>query len=790
MSHQQTARGLTRRTAAPTAGTTRTGALGLIGRGCYRHRIVTVFAWIVVVACLVTLWIQFGAAADDSFGGNDPGQTLLNAHFHRQSGDSLTLAIASKAPIGSPAVKARITSALMPFERAAGVTSVTSPFAAHGQISASGHEAFATVQFAEQGSKIPNSEALALMHDATVASGHGVTFSLGGDVVDLAETPYGGPTEGIGIMAAAIVLLIAFGSLLAMGLPIVTAVFGIGAGLSLIALIGHIFPAPSFSPIVASMIGLGVGVDYALFIVTRFREALRSGSTPQDAVVVTMNTAGRSVLTAGTTVAIGMLGLLVLRQQLMNGVAIAAAVTVGATVAGSLTLLPALLGFSGTRLAKPSRIRMPRFVTAAFGRRDRASGASPAGVPARIPAAERWAGVVQRRPVIAAVSSALVIGLLALPALGMKLSMPDESTQARGTMGYASYATMARGFGPGFDAPLIIAAKLPTPTASPAGGSGGSSPRADMVRLAAAVSHMHGIAHVTPVIESADGKAAMMIAYPKTGEQDPATDTLVNTLNSTVLPHATAGTGIHAYLTGPNAGNVTFANMTGQRLPWLVAIVVLVSMVLLMVVFRSLTIAIKAALMNLLSISAAYGVLVLVTQHGWLRQAFGFPETMPVTTWVPIFLFVILFGLSMDYEVFLLSRIKEHYDVTGDNAASVAKGLASTARVITAAAAIMVVVFMSFVLGANVSVKQVGLGLAVAVLIDATLVRLVLVPAVMELLGKANWWLPGPIARLLDQRPGGQRPGGQRYGLPGGSSDGQQDESALPTLAQAEGAAR
>jgi RND superfamily putative drug exporter len=762
MSHKQAAVGLAGRTAAPAAGAARAGALGLIGRACYRHRIVTVFSWIIVVACLVTLWMQFGAAADNSFGGSDPGQSVLNAHFHRQSGDSLTLAIASKAPIDSPGVKSRITSALVPFGRASGVTSVTSPLAAPGQISASRHQAFATVHFAVQGSKISNSEALALMHDATAASGNGVTFSLGGDVVDQAETPYGGPTEGIGILAASIVLLIAFGSLLAMGLPVVTAVFGIGAGLSLIALIGHIVPAPSFSPIVASMIGLGVGVDYALFIVTRFREALRSGAAPEDAVVVTMTTAGRSVLTAGATVAIGMLGLLVLRQQLMNGVAIAAAVTVAATVVGSLTLLPALLGFSGTRLAKPSRIRMPRFVAAAFGQRNRAAG------PAHIPAAERWAGVVQRRPVIAAVASAAVILLLALPALGMKLSMPDESAQARGTMGYASYATMARGFGPGFDAPLIIAAKLPTPTTSTSA-------------LAAAVSHTHGIARVTPVVESPDGKAAMMIAYPATGEQNPATDTLVNTLAGTVLPRATAGTGIHAYVTGPNAGNVAFANMTGQRLPWLVAIVVLVSMVLLMVVFRSLTIAIKAALMNLLSISAAYGVLVLVTQHGWLRQAFGFPETMPVTTWVPIFLFVILFGLSMDYEVFLLSRIKEHYDLTGDNAASVAKGLASTARVITAAAAIMVVVFMSFVLGADVSVKQVGLGLAVAVLIDATLVRLVLVPAVMELLGKANWWLPRPIARLLGQGHGGQGRGGHGHG-------GQQDEPAtLPTLTQASG---
>jgi RND superfamily putative drug exporter len=318
----------------------------------------------------------------------------------------------------------------------------------------------------------------------------------------------------------------------------------------------------------------------------------------------------------------------------------------------------------------------------------------------------------------------------------MKLNFPDESSQARGTMGYASYATMARGFGPGFDAPVIVAAALPAPGASTG-------------RLAAAVAHTPGVAAVTPVVRSTDGKAAMMIAYPTTGEQDTATNALVNHLTDDVIPGATAGTGIRAYLTGPNAGGVAFANLVSQRLPWLIGVVVLVSMVLLTVMFRSVTIAIKAAVMNLLSISAAYGVLVLISQDGWLHQAFGFPENVPVTTWVPMFLFVILFGLSMDYEVFLLSRIRESYDATGDNAASVAHGLARTARVITAAAAIMIVVFLSFVAGADVSVKQIGLGLAVAVLIDATLVRMVLVPGVMELLGKANWWLPGPLARVL-----------------------------------------
>ena len=715
----------------PTAGPTvprpaRSSLLGRLGRGCYRHRWLTLIVWIAGLACLITLWTRFGAGYDNSFNGSDPGQAVLNAHFHRQSGDQLTLAIRSEQDIRSPAVRTRVAGALAPLRHAAGVTAVTSPYQAPGQISRDGHIAFATVQFGRPGSAIPNGEALALMQDARSASGPGVTFSLGGDVVDLAETPYGGPTEGVGVVAAAFVLLIAFGSLLAMGLPVVTALFGIGCGLALIALLGHVFPAPSFSPIVAGMIGLGVGVDYALFIVTRFREALRAGEEPPGAVVTAMSTAGRSVLTAGTTVVIGMLGLLVLRQPLLNGVAVAAAATVAMTVAGSLTLLPALLGFTGTRLAKRSRFRL---------RRTRES-ASPERNGTSRHVAERWAAVVQRRPVIAAVLSAAAILALAAPALGLKLSFPDESAEARGTMGYATYATMARGFGPGFDAPLVIAATLP-------------SRSADTARLAAALRNTAGVVGVTPARVSPDGRAVMMIAYPATGEQDPATDTLVNRITGTVLPRATAGTGIRAYVTGPNAANVAFANMVRARLPWLVAIVVLVSMVLLTVVFRSVTVAIKAAVMNLLSISAAYGVLVLVSQHGWGRQLFGFPETMPITTWVPIFLFVILFGLSMDYEVFLISRIREVYDETGDNALAVARGLSSTARVITAAAAIMVVVFLSFVLGANVSVKQVGLGLAAAVLVDATLVRLVLVPAVMELLGRANWWLPGPLDRVL-----------------------------------------
>jgi uncharacterized membrane protein YdfJ with MMPL/SSD domain len=701
------------------------GPIGLLGRACYRHRWITLFAWLAGVACLITLWISFGAPAQDNFTGSDPGQALLDKHFPHASGDSLTLAIDSRAPLSDPATRARIEAALVPFAHAAHVTSITDPYRTQGQISRDGHIAFATVQFGVPSTSISNGEALALMHDATAASGHGLRFSLGGDVVDLAETPYGGPSDGIGAGAAAVVLLIAFGSFLAMGLPILTALLGIGAGLSVIGLLGHIAPAPSFSPVIAAMIGLGVGVDYALFVVTRFKEGLQAGRAPEDAAVTAMRTAGHTVLIAGTTVVIGMMGLLVLRQPLLNGVAVAAAATVAMVLLGSLTLLPALLGYSGTRLAKRSRLL-----------RWRRNQPATAGRSEKIPAAQRWAGMIQRRPVLATVMSTGIILALAAPALGMKLNSPDESSQARGTMGYASYATMARGFGPGFDAPVIVAAALPAPGASTA-------------RLAAAIRDTPGVASVTPVVRSTDGKAAMMIAYPTTGEQDTATNALVNRLNDQVIPRATAGTGIRAYLTGPNAGGVAFANLVSQRLPWLIAVVVLVSMVLLTVMFRSVTIAVKAAVMNLLSICAAYGVLVAITQDGWLRQAFGFPENVPVTTWVPMFLFVILFGLSMDYEVFLLSRIRESYDATGDNSASVAHGLARTARVITAAAAIMIVVFMANVIGPNVPVKQIGLGLAVAVLIDATLVRMVLVPGVMELLGKANWWLPGPLARVL-----------------------------------------
>jgi uncharacterized membrane protein YdfJ with MMPL/SSD domain len=696
--------------------------LARLGRACFRHRWATLIAWLAGLACLITLWQLYGAAADNTF-TSDPGQTLLNQHFPRQSGDQFTLAIKSAAPITSQPTRMRVETALTSFSAAKNVSGVSDPY---GHVSRDGHIAFATVQFDVPTASIPTGEIQTLMNDATHDTGHGVVFSLGGDIVDTIEQPYGGPSDGIGVTAAMIVLLIAFGSLLAMGLPVLTAMFGVGAGLSLIALLGHAFPAPSFSAIVAAMIGLGVGVDYALFIVTRYRTELRSGADPETATVTTMRYAGRSVLVAGSTVTIGMLGLLVLRESLLNGVAVAAAATVAMTVLAALTLLPALLGFSGTRLARPSRLRIRR--------------RSGTPRPDSEHPALRWARVIQRHPILATVASLVVLLVLAAPILAIQLNMPDDSTQPRGSMGYTTYETLAQGFGPGFDAPLIAVATAPSPAAAAADGA----------RIATAMRAVTGIAQVSPPVVAADGHAVMIIAYPATQQQDPATNALVNTLTSVTLP----STGTHAYLTGPNAGDVTFTDFMSSRLPWVIATVVVLAMVIMLASFRSVVIALKAAVMNLLSITAALGVLTAITQWGWGGSLFGFPEKMPITTWVPVFLFVILFGLSMDYEVFLLSRVREAWLGGQPNSAAVATGLAVTARVISAAAAIMVVVFLGFVATPDVSVKQIGLGLAIAVLVDATVVRLVLVPAVMELLGNANWWLPSWLGHLL---PGGEQ---------------------------------
>ncbi len=692
----------------------RDGPLVRLARYCHRRRRRVLLLWIVGAAAVMAAGFGFAAPADDDFAGGDSqsgqAQHLIERHFPQQNGDTITLAV--HADGGVAAVRPRVEKVLGQLEHGTHVTSVTSPYQARGQISPDGRTAFAPIQLDRISDDMPPAGVRKMISVARDASGGGLTFALDGEAVTKAETPGGGPTEGIGLLAAVIVLLVAFGSLLAMGLPVVTAIFGIGTGLAGIALLGHVLPAPSFSPIVAGLIGLGVGVDYALFIVTRYREALAEGEGPEEATGTAIATAGRSVLYAGSTVVVALLGLLVMQQRLLTSVAVAASVTVLMTMMAAVTLLPALLGFVGGRI--------DRFTLPLLNRRTN-----------RAPLSERWARVIQRRPITAGVTAAILLLILAAPAASMRLSFNDAGSQPHHTSSYAAHHILTGGLGPGYDAPLVFVSRSPGGTAA----------------VAAAVEHTPGVANVTPVRTSQDGAAAMFVAYPRTGLQDAATARLVHVLRDTVVPRA-GGSG-QVLLGGPNAGTVDFSDSVRSRLPWLIAVVVGLSLLLLLVLVRSVAIAIKAAVMNMLSIAAAYGVLTAIVQWGWLGHLLGFPSAMPVTPWVPLFMFPILFGLSTDYEVFLISRIREEYDLGAQTRDAVTRGLARTARVITAAAAIMVCVFLSVLLVGQLDVKEVGLGLGVAVLIDATVVRMVLVPAVMELLGRVNWWLPAWLDRIL-----------------------------------------
>ncbi|MDH6142843.1 putative membrane protein YdfJ with MMPL/SSD domain [Kitasatospora sp. GP30] len=699
------------------------GALTRLGRFCYGRRRLVLVGWVIGLVVLLVVGFGFKARADNDFTGGRSesahAQNLLKQHFPERKGSSLTLAIQAPAGLNDPAVRQRVDAMVATLEHSPHITAVGSPYDVPGQISHDGTAGFATTQ-SEQ-NPMDTSEVKHLISQAKAASGSGVTFALGGADVVTAETPYGGSSDAIGGLAAMLVILIAFGSLLAMGLTMLAALFGIGSGLALIFLLGHPIPAPSFSPLVATLLGLGVGIDYALFIVTRYREGLAEGDQPEQAVVFATARAGRSVLFAGATVVIAMLGLVVVQQRLLTATAVAASVTVLMTMITAVTLLPALLAFAGHGI---DRFKLPY-----LGR-----------TGSRSPMAERWARVIQRRPVTGLVTGASVMILLAVPALSMRLSFEDNSTEPHGTSGYTAHQILKQGFGPGFDAPFVVVAELPSPGAAAAIGP-----------LVNAVASAPGVAQTVPPERSADGAAELFIAYPTTAHQDPATPNLLDRLRGQVIPPAIAGTGLVVYVGGPTAGDTDFASEVSARLPWLIATVIGLALILLLVLVRSVAIAIKAAVMTLLSVGAAFGVLVMIVQWGWLNSFLGFPTTAPVTAWVPLFIFPILFGLSTDYEVFLVSRIREEYDAGNDTREAVARGLSRTARVITAAAAIMVTVFLSVLATPDIAVKEFGLGLAVAVFLDATLVRMVLVPAIMELLGKVNWWLPRWLDRILPQ---------------------------------------
>ncbi|HEX3981507.1 MAG TPA: MMPL family transporter [Acidimicrobiales bacterium] len=699
--------------------------LARIAGWCHDHRWWVLVLWLVaLVGSNVAAQTAGSNFSNNLTGGAQPVQQILDQAFPSQRGTPAQVVITTTGPITAPAVQERTAKLVAALTPLAHVSHVTSPFAADGahQISKDGHIAYVQVNFDQQAGTLPEAAINTVISTAQSFEAPGYHVSLGGQAISLVAGGKPGSSEGIGILAAVIIMLLAFGSVVAMGLPIITALFGIAVSFALLDLLSHVITTPTFAPEMMAMIGLGVGIDYALFIVTRFRQGLAEGRTPRQATAVSLATSGRSVVFAGTTVILSLLGLFILQLPFMRGLAVGAIAAVVLVMLAAITLLPAMLGFSGLAIDK---LHLP-------GLLQNAAEPSPRGFW------YRWSRTVQRHPICSGLAALVCLVLLALPFFSMRLAFTDAGNDPTSSTTRQAFDALASGFGPGFNGPLIVAASVPD----------GRKTTVEAVR--AAVAATPGVVFTTPAQFSASGRDAVMVAYPATSPQSAQTEAIVHTLRSRTIPAATAGTGVVAYVGGETAGSVDASSYLSSRLVWVIGVVLLLAFLLLMSVFRSVAIPIKAVVVNMLSVGAAYGVVVAVFQWGWLGGVIGIGSTGPIDPWIPLMMFTILFGLSMDYEVFLLSRIREEWRRTGDNSTAVADGLAKTARVITAAAAIMICVFGSFVIGDPLHVLKVfGLGLAAAILIDATLVRMVLVPSIMELLGPANWWMPSWLDRIV-----------------------------------------
>jgi RND superfamily putative drug exporter len=707
------------------------GPLGRLGRFAFRHRGRTLLVWLAALVVAAGLSTAFAGTfkADYSAPGADStiAQNLLKDRFPAASGDTVDIVVSSTGSLTAPATQARVQALLAKLKTVPHVANAGDPFTEPGAISADGRTALTELHLDVVNpidQPIANSKSMLAI--ANAASTDGLQVSLGGQTIEQAQQGAIG-SEGIGLAAAILILLIMFGSLVAAGLPVVVAIAGLAVSSMITGLIAALMPVPDWSTSLATMIGLGVGIDYAMLMVTRFREWRAEGLGTEDATVATLDTAGRSVLLAGSTVVISMLGLFAMGLSFMRGAALVTIVAVLVVMASAVTLFPALLGYFGERIDR-LRIPLPR-------RRRTSSGDAEASA-----GWFRWSRFVQRHRLAALVTGAAVLITLATPFLGVRFGFPDAGNDAKGTSTRTAYATVADAFGPGANGPLLLMAELPQgPSAS------------GLDRVVAAVRATPGVASVSPAQLNQAGDTAVLTVVPTTGPQDSATGTLVHRLRDQVIPDATAGTATTVHVGGVTPAAIdSTANVT-KRIPLLIGGVVLLSMVLLLVSFRSVAVAIKAALMNLLSVGAAYGVVALVLQGGWFGQLFGIQNKTPLPAFIPVLMFAVLFGLSMDYEVFLVARMREAWLRTGDNATAVVSGLAGTARVITAAAAIMVAVFSAFIPSPEIFLKVIGIGLAAAIFIDATIVRLLLVPAVMHVLGERNWWLPAWMERRMPQ---------------------------------------
>jgi putative drug exporter of the RND superfamily len=710
------------------------GLLDRLGRRAARHHWWFIGAWLVAAVVIIVLAAGLDGHTTDNFripgAQSQEALDLLTERFPSQAGATATVVFSTPEGIDSNAVEPAIAASVAALEEIPHVTSVSDPYGPVGPAitSKNGQIAVVTLQYDTQAQNL-SKDAFTQLEAATApAVKAGVRLAYGGAVVDYADQPPQGDSDLIGLLAAVVILLFAFGSVVAMGLPILTALFGLGVGISIINIIAAFTDIGSIAPTLATMIGLGVGIDYSLFIVTRYRENRANGMNIEDATGRSVATAGSAVLFAGTTVVIAICGLVVAGIPYVARLGYMSGIVVAVMMVAALTLLPAIIGLIGNGIDRwkvPSLIHHPDRAARAH------AGAGAELASPRTSVWERWATTVAKHAWPFAILGVAILLVLAMPVLSMRLGESDDGNLPTSATQRQAYDLIAQGFGPGTNGPLLVAVELP---------SAGDSEV--LTTITTALAKTPGVHVVLPPQLSPDKTVAQIGVLPTTAPDSAQTADLVQRLRSEVLPTAVGTSGAKAYVGGLTATFIDIGNQISDRLPYFIAAVVLLSFLLLMLVFHSVLVPLTAAVMNLLSVAAAYGATVAVFQWGWFKGLIGLQSTVPIVAFVPMMMFAVLFGLSMDYQVFLLTRVREEYDKSGNTRQAVVQGLSRTARVITSAALIMIFVFGAFVANYSPEVKMFGLGLAFAVLVDATIVRMMLVPSIMEILGDANWWFP------------------------------------------------